>query len=241
MEATSGRSDSGGPHGRQPPLVDAGRHRARPADGRPRHDHREHRPAVRPGRPEHVGREPAVGHHRLHPRLRRAVAARRPGRRPRRPPDDLHDRAARLRGRLRARRGRCGTGDALRGPGPAGRVRRTARALRAVPAHHDVHRSEGPGEGLRRVRGDRRSGRGDRAARGRPAHPVPGLALVPVRERTGRPDRVRSTRRRCSPPDNGTPTPVSTCRAHCSARPGCCRWCTASPRRRRGAGATAWW
>lgn len=42
-------------------------------------------------------------------------------------------------------------------------------------------------------------------------------------------------------PDNGTPTPVSTCRAHCSARPGCCRWCTASPRRRRGAGATAWW
>lgn len=42
-------------------------------------------------------------------------------------------------------------------------------------------------------------------------------------------------------PGDGTPTPTSTCRAHCSARAACWRWCTASPRRRPGVGTTGSW
>lgn len=229
----------GRPRGREPPLVGAGCHRPRPAHGHPRHDHREHRPAVRPDRAAHVGREPAVGHHRLHPGLRGPAAARRPDRRPRRPPSRLHDGPVGLRRRVRAGRSRGQLRNAVRGARPPGRVRGAARARRPVAAHHDVHRSQGARQGLRRVRSDRRSGRGDRTPRGRPPHPVPGLALVSVRQRAHRPRRVRGrlgAARRRRPLRGRAPRRAGRAariRRHALAG-------TASRRRSRGVGATDW-
>ena len=63
----------------------------------------------------HRQRQPALGRHRLRPGLRQPAAARRPPRRPLRPPQGLHDRPGHLRRRLAARRPRH-----QRGP-PAGR------------------------------------------------------------------------------------------------------------------------
>ena len=52
--------------------------------------------------------------------VRRPAAARRPARRPLRPPPDLHDRPRRLRRRLAARRPRAERDAAARRPGPPG-------------------------------------------------------------------------------------------------------------------------
>ena len=73
-------------------------------------------------------------------------------------------------------------GHADRRAGPAGPVRRAARAGRAVHADHDVRQAERAGPGLRGLRGHRRRRRRGRAAAGRPAHRVPGLALDAVRQ-----------------------------------------------------------
>ncbi|CAM5693209.1 putative Puromycin resistance protein pur8 [Streptomyces afghaniensis 772] [Streptomyces afghaniensis] len=48
-----------------------------PADGGPRHHHREHRPAAHPERAGLLHHEPGLGGQRLHPHFRRPVAARR--------------------------------------------------------------------------------------------------------------------------------------------------------------------
>ena len=129
-----GCTDQGQRCERQCPLAGPGGHRHRPADGRARRLHREHRAAVGPARPAHLRRQPAVGGHRLHPRLRRPAAAGRSHRRLRRPQADVHHRPARLRRRLRARRHRPERRHAVRGPRPAGRLRRAAGAGRAVAA-----------------------------------------------------------------------------------------------------------
>jgi hypothetical protein len=112
-----GRHPWHGPGGDGPaPVVGSGRHRPRPAHGRPGRDDREHRAPLRPARPAHVRRQPAVGDHRLHPRLRRAAPAGRTDRRPGGPQAHLRHRAHRLRRRLRARRRRHQLRHALRRP-----------------------------------------------------------------------------------------------------------------------------
>ena len=95
----------------------------------------------RRARPDHV--LPAVAGQRLRPRVRRPAAARRPHRRPLRPPKGLPDRAGRLRHRLARRRTGQQRTAADRHPlhqGPGGGVHRTHRTL----DHHDELR-RGPG------------------------------------------------------------------------------------------------
>ena len=75
------------------------------------------------------------------------------------------------------------------GPGAAGRVRRPPRAV--GPGHPGQHvpGSARAGEGLRRLRLGRGRRRRRRADPGRRAHPVPLVALVPVRQPGVRRDR----------------------------------------------------
>ena len=73
-------------------------------------------------------------------------------------------------------------------PRPAGRVRRAARAGGAVADHGDVHRRQGAGQGVRRLRRDLRRRRRDRPDPRRRADRVRVLALVPAGEH---PDRDR--------------------------------------------------
>ena len=87
-------------------------------------------------RPVHL--DPAVDRQRLHPRIRRPAAARRPRRRPARPAPGLPDRARRLRARLAARRTRRLRSAADRQPLHQGSERRVHRARRALHHHHDL-------------------------------------------------------------------------------------------------------
>ena len=77
------------------------------------------------------------------------------------------------------------------GRGAAGGVRRDAGPGRAVHADRDVHRPGRARQGVRRLRRDRRGGRGGGAAAGRGADRVPVLAVVPVRQRRPGRDRGR--------------------------------------------------
>ena len=82
-----------------------------------------------------------------------------------------------------------------RGARAPGRVRRAARARRALAADDDVHGPEGARQGVQRLRRDRRHGRRDRPAARRRADRDARLALVPVRV-----GRVRGSRRDCRRP-----------------------------------------
>ena len=113
----------------------------------------------------HLRRRPAVGHHRLHPGLRRPAAARRPDRR-------LFGRkrtfliglvgfagASALGGAA------AGLGHAVRRPRPAGRLRaRCSPPPRSSLLDHDLHRPQGARQGVRHLRRDRRRRRRDRPA-----------------------------------------------------------------------------
>ena len=135
---------------------------------------------------EHQRGHPAVDRHRLHPDLRRLPAARRPDRRLLGPQAHLPRRRRRLRRRLGARRPGPERGDALRRPRAAGRLRRAAGPGVARADHRAVHRRQGAGQGLRRLRRDRRRRLGRRPAAGRRAHRVRRLALVLLGEPAGR-------------------------------------------------------
>ena len=146
------------------------------------------------GGPRHHRRQPAVDGHGLHAGLRQPAAAGRPDRRLHRPQAHLHHRPARLRRRLRARWHRQQPGAAVRRPRPAGRLRRPDGAGRAVDRHRDLHRAQGAGQGVRRLRCARRWRCGDRPDRRRRPHRVRVVALVPRRQRAG-----RAARRRAAP------------------------------------------
>ena len=120
------------------------------------------------------------------------AAAGRPAHRHHRPQGDVPRRPHRVRGRVRGRRGRRQLRHAHRGARLPGRVRRAAGTGRAVAADRHVPRLQGPGQGVRHLRRHRRRRRRGRPAARRAADPVPGLALVPVRQ----PHRRRRRRRR---------------------------------------------
>ena len=134
------------------------------------------------GRPRLLRRLAAVGHHRLRARLRQPAPARRQAQRPDRPQVDLRRRPDRLRKRVRDRR----RGAQLRGPGrrprSAGRVRRAPRAGRALDRDHDLHRPGRAGQGLRRLRRDRRLAAPRSACCWAACLPSARLALDDVRE-----------------------------------------------------------
>ena len=125
---------------------------------------------VDPGRPRLLPVEPRLGRQRLPDRLRRPAAARRPARRPDRPPHDLPRRPRRLHRRVAALRPRAEPGDAGRRALRPGRRRRDD--LRGHPRHdrHDVPRAARAGEGDRRLRLRRLGRRLGRPARRRRAH-----------------------------------------------------------------------
>ena len=166
-----------------PPLGRARRHRARPAHGRARRDHRERRAADRPAGAGLRRRAPLIRRHGVHALLRRAAAARRQDLRPDRATPGADDRADRLRPGVRARR----RGADVRGPrgrpGPAGCERRVHGAGRALPDRRDLHRAARARQGVRRLRRGRQQRRRRRSAARRRAHRVRRLALVPLRQR----------------------------------------------------------
>ena len=157
-----------------PALAHPGRRRAGPADGRARRHDREHRAAISAARTALLRHPAAVGGHRVLPRLRQPAAAGRQAHRPDRPESDLHRGPHRLRGGIRARRGRRELRHAHRGARLPGRLRRAAGTGRAVAADRHVPRLQRPGQGVRRVRRHRRRRRCGRPAARRPADPVPG-------------------------------------------------------------------
>ena len=148
--------DDGGPPGRQhrmygndifrnrrgryqdrppPPWRGAAGHRDRAADGRAGRDHRHRRAAAHSGGTRILRQRPGVGHQRVRPGVRRAAAARWPGRRPARPALDVHCRPAAVLGRFPGRRARHLAG--LAAGGPCRRHRR--RAVLAVPGDRARH------------------------------------------------------------------------------------------------------
>ena len=141
---------------------------------------------VGPAGPAHLGRQPAVGHRRLHPGLRQPAAPGRSDRRLPRTPAHVHHRADRFRGRFGPRRPGPGPGHAVRGPGPAGCVRRRDGAGGPVAAHRDLHRAPRAGPGLRRLRRHRRRRSRHRARAGRDADPAGVVALDAAHQRAHR-------------------------------------------------------
>ena len=142
-------------------------------------------------RPASVGGEPAVDRERLHARVRRLPAARRPRRRPARAQAPVPDRPRDLHRSVAARRPRRQRGHADRRPRAAGPRRRADLAGRAVDHRHDVRRGRRAREGARRLGRDR-----DRRLRRRPgprrrADAVLLLAVDLLRQRPGRHRRVR--------------------------------------------------
>ena len=96
--------------------------------------------------------EPVLGGQRLHAHLRRAAAARRPGRRHPRPPPGVHLRHPAVHPRLAARRPRPELLAAARRPRPPGRRRRHRLAHRARADHHHLPRGPGAQPRVRRLR-----------------------------------------------------------------------------------------
>ena len=102
------------------------------------------------------------------------------------PQADVHHRPARLRRRVRARRHRLDRRAAVRRPRPAGCVRRAAGAGRPVADRGHLHRAQGAGPRVRRVRRDLRRRRRDRPDPRRRADRVRLVALVPGGQRADR-------------------------------------------------------
>ena len=185
------------------PLARPRRALRRDAHDHPRRDDRERRAAVDPGRPRLLAVRPRLGRQRLPDRLRRPAAARRPARRPDRPPRVFLAGLAvfTLASLL------CGLADepgaADRRALPAGRRRRDD--LGRDPRHDrdDVPRAARAGEGDRRLQLRRVRGRVDRPAGRRRADRGAQLALDLLRQRPDRRRDRRCSRCGCSTHDEG--------------------------------------
>jgi len=173
-------------------------------DGGAGRDHRQRRAAAHPAGARLFRHQPGVGGQRLRADLRRAAAARRPGRGPARPPQDVHRRAAAVLRRLAGRRVRHQPGLPARGPRGARRRRRARRPGRAVADHHHLPRGPAAHPRVRRVRRDEHRRRRDRPDRRRPADHLRLLAVGAVRQRAhrrrGRAGRPAGAGRVAAPP-----------------------------------------
>ena len=114
----------------------------------------------------------------------------------------VHHQPDRLCGRLGLGRSGRELGHAVRRPRPAGGLCGDHGAGGAVAAHRGLHRAQGAGPGLRRLRRDRRRGRGHRPHPGRRADPVRLMALDAADQRPHR-HRRRHHRRPASSPRAG--------------------------------------
>ena len=184
-------------------LAHPRRDRHRAAHGHPRPDGDEHRAAIRPARPALHHGGPAVGGHRLFTRVRQPAAAGRQAGRPARPQGNVPDRPGRLRRRLGHRRRLGQLHHARDRAGLPGRVRCDPGAVGAFAADHDVHRAEGPRQGVRHLRRDRRG-----RQRGRPAaRRRPDRVLVLALDAVHQPGLRRRGLRRGSAAAAATPVP----------------------------------
>ncbi|CAA9351438.1 MAG: Uncharacterized MFS-type transporter, partial [uncultured Microvirga sp.] len=170
------------------------RHRHGAADARAGRHHREHRPAEHPARAGRLAGDAAVDHQRLHPRLRRAAALRRPGRRPVRETPGVPRRPRPVRPCLAARRAGRERGDADRRPRAPGHRGGADGPERPGPDRHQLPGGQaaqlGHG-GLRRHVGARHHHR--RAAR-RGADGDAGLAVGLLHQHPHRPGGARRER-----------------------------------------------
>ena len=200
-----------GPARRPPPRPGPARHRHRAADGGARRDHRQRRAAAHPAGARLLRHRPGMGGQRLRAGLRRAAAARRPGRGPARPPQGVHRRPAAVLGGLAGWRVRHLPGVAARGPRRPGRRRRDHRADRAVAGRHHLPRGPAAEPGDGRVRRDERRRRRGRPDRRRPADHLRVLAVGAVRQRA---DRLggRAVRAAGAPRVRAAPGPVRPAR-----------------------------
>ncbi len=162
------------------------RHRRRPADGGARRLRRDHRPALGAAGPAHLDGQPPVDADRVHPGLRRPPAAGWPHRRLPRPQAHVRHQPDRLRRGVGPRRAGAELGHAVRRPRPAGCVRRDHGAGRTVAAHRGLHRAQGAGPGLRRLRRHRRRRRRHRPHPRRRPHRVRLVALDAADQRAHR-------------------------------------------------------
>ena len=205
--AAPGGVAAGGPrHGPRPAGPGS-----RAADGGAGRDHRQRRAAAHPAGARLFRVRPGMGGQRLRADLRRAAAARRPGRGPARPPQDVHRRAAAVLRRLAGRRVRHLPGLLALGPRGAGRRRRARRPGRAVADHHHLPRRRGAHAGVRRVRRDERRRRRDRPDRRRRIDHLRLVAVGAVRQRADR-RRGRAGRTAGAGRDPAPPRPVRPAR-----------------------------
>ncbi len=123
-----------------------------------------------------------MGGHRLHAGVRQPAAARRQAGRPAGPEGHVPDRPGRVRRGVGYRRRLGQLHHADNRAGLPGRVRGAAGAVGVVVADHHVHRAEGPRQGVRRLRGDRRGRRRGGPAARRRANPISVLAVDAVCE-----------------------------------------------------------
>ena len=147
------------------------RHSGGPAHGGPGHHHRQRRPAPHSRGPRPLRGRALLGHQRLPAHLRRAAPPRGPLRRSPRTAPDLPARHRHLHRELALRWLGGRRLDAPVRPCPAGRRRRTGRALLTGAAHHHLLGRAPAGPGHRPLH-DRVGGRGsDRPRGGRRARP----------------------------------------------------------------------
>ena len=133
-----------------------------------------------------------MGGQRLHGDLRGLSAARRPRRRPARPPAGVRRGPGPVRAGLAGRRGVRQPGRADRRPRGPGPGRRGDRPRLPVDPHHHVRRGPGAQPRGRHLGRDGRSRRSRRRAAGRRDHRSSLLALDPLHQRPHRPaGRVR--------------------------------------------------
>ena len=170
---------------------------------------RDHRPALGPAFAPHLDGQPAMDADGVHPRLRRPPAARRTHRRLPGSQAHVHRQPDRLRGRVGPGRSGRELGHAVRCPRPARGVRRHHGPGGAVAAHRGLHRAQGAGPGLRRLRRDRRRRCGHRPHSRRRADPVRLLALDAADQRPHR-HRRRHHRRPASSPRAGARPATAT-------------------------------
>ena len=180
---------------REQPLARPGPRLPRAVHGRARRDGRERRAAVDPARPRLLAGRPAVGDQRLHARVRRLPAARRPRRRPRSAASGCSSRAW-----SSSRSPRCSTGSRrsagmlIAARGAAGPRRRARLPRRAVDHHDDVRRGRGAHEGARRLERDRGRRRRLRPAARRHPHRPAVVGVDLLRQRADRHRRGRCSR-----------------------------------------------
>ena len=147
-------------------------------DDRARHDHRERRAALDPAGPRFLRVLAGLGGQRLPAHLRRLPAARRPARRPVRPPAAVPDRHRRCSPLASVACGLAASAErAGRCARRAGPRRRGGLGRRAVPGDEPVHRARRARQGDGRHRLRRRRRRQHRRPARRGAHQLAGLAL----------------------------------------------------------------